>query len=167
MSRKTNGAADKISSQYSLSLYTHCTSHCLNLAVVASFEEVIVRNKVSVVKQLFIFFFLHTPSLRRSWKKLYRTSSQNLTCWSSKISAEQDGLNVSTLSIDQETLLLHCCLFWEHFNWRFSHVVSWLGDRCQYSLAGNNKNRIPQCSCDYQWVSTISQGAHNEPSRGG
>ena len=44
--------------------------------------------------------------------------------------------------------------FWEHFSWRFSHVVSLLGDICQYSLAGNNKNRGHQCSCDYQWEST-------------
>ena len=40
MSGKTNGATARISSQYPLALYTHCTSHCLNLAVVASFEEV-------------------------------------------------------------------------------------------------------------------------------
>ena len=37
MSGKTNGAAARISSQYSLSLYTHCPSHSLNLAAVASF----------------------------------------------------------------------------------------------------------------------------------
>ena len=34
----------------------------------------------------------------------------------------------------QENLLLHCCLFWEHFSWRFSHVFSWLGDRYQSLL---------------------------------
>ena len=39
MSGKTNGAAARIPSQYPLALYTHCTSHCLNLAVVASFEK--------------------------------------------------------------------------------------------------------------------------------
>ena len=57
MSRKTNGAAARISSQYPLSLYTHCTSHCLNLAVVSSFEEVSVHNMIGVVKGLSIFFF--------------------------------------------------------------------------------------------------------------
>ena len=97
MSGKTNGAEARISSQYSLSLYTHCTSHCLNLAVVPSFEEVSVHNMIGVVKRLSIFFFLHSPSIRISWKKLYRTPSQNWTCWSSKISAEQDGLNRLTL----------------------------------------------------------------------
>ena len=50
MSGNTNGAAARISSQYLLALYTHCTSHCLNLAVVASFKEVSVRNMIDVVK---------------------------------------------------------------------------------------------------------------------
>ena len=36
MSGKTNGAAAIISSSNPLALYLHCTSHCLNLAVVAS-----------------------------------------------------------------------------------------------------------------------------------
>ena len=54
---KTKGAAVRISSQYPLALYTHCTSHCLNLTVVASFEEVSVHNMTGVVKQLSIFFF--------------------------------------------------------------------------------------------------------------
>ena len=34
MSGETNGAAARISSQHPLGIYTHCTSHCLNLAVV-------------------------------------------------------------------------------------------------------------------------------------
>ena len=59
MSVKTNGALARISSQYPLVLYTHCTSHCLNLAVVASFKEVSIRNMISVVKRLSIFFFSH------------------------------------------------------------------------------------------------------------
>ena len=50
LSGKTNGAAARILSRYPLTLYTHCTSHCLNLAVVASFEEVSVRNMIGVVK---------------------------------------------------------------------------------------------------------------------
>ena len=60
MSGKTNGAAARISSQYHLALYTHCISHYLNLAVVASFGEVSVRNKIGVVKRLSIFFFFYT-----------------------------------------------------------------------------------------------------------
>ena len=59
MSGKTKGAAARISSQYPLTRYTHCTSHCLNLAVVASFEEVSVSNMIGVVKRLSIFFFAH------------------------------------------------------------------------------------------------------------
>ena len=78
MSVKTNRAAARISSQSPLVLYTHCTSYCLYLAVAALFEEVSIRNMIGVVKQL-SSFFLHTPSVRRSWKKLYRTPSQNRT----------------------------------------------------------------------------------------
>ena len=50
MSEKTNRAAAKISSQYCLTLYTHCTSHCLNMTVVASFEEVSIHIMIGVVK---------------------------------------------------------------------------------------------------------------------
>ena len=50
MSGKTNGAAARISSQYPFTLYTHYTSHCLNLAAVASFEELSVRSVIGVVK---------------------------------------------------------------------------------------------------------------------
>ena len=56
MSRKTKRVGARISSQYPLALYTHCTSHCLNLAVVASFEEVSVCNMIGVEKRLSIFF---------------------------------------------------------------------------------------------------------------
>ena len=54
MSGKTNGAA---AFKYHLALYTHCTSHCLNLAVVASYEEVSIRNMIGVVKRGSIFSF--------------------------------------------------------------------------------------------------------------
>ena len=57
MSRMTNGSAAGISSQYPLAFYTHCTSHCLNLAVVASLEEVSVRNMTGIVKRLSILIF--------------------------------------------------------------------------------------------------------------
>ena len=59
MSGKTNGAAARISSKYRLALYTHCASHCLNLAVVASLEEISVRNMIGVVNRLSVFFFAH------------------------------------------------------------------------------------------------------------
>ena len=61
ISGNTNTTAARISFQYPLVLYTHCTSHCLNLAVVASSEEVCVCNMIGVVKQLSVFFFFCTP----------------------------------------------------------------------------------------------------------
>ena len=59
MSGKTKGAAACICSQYPLALYTHCASHCLNLAVVASFEETSVQNMIGIVNRLSTFFFAH------------------------------------------------------------------------------------------------------------
>ena len=49
MCGKIKRAAARIQSQYPLVLYTHCASHCLNLAVVASFEEKSVCNMIGVV----------------------------------------------------------------------------------------------------------------------
>ena len=59
MSGKTNGTAARISSAYPLALYTHCASHSLSLAVVASFQEVSVHNMIGIVNLLSVFFFAH------------------------------------------------------------------------------------------------------------
>ena len=56
MSGKIRGVAARIQSQYPLAFYTHCASHCLNLAVVASFEDRSVRNMIGIVKRLSLFF---------------------------------------------------------------------------------------------------------------
>ena len=77
MSGKIRGAAARIQSQYPLAFYTHCASHCLNLAVVASFEGQNVCNMIGITKRLFLLFFLHILSARRNWKKLYRMHSLN------------------------------------------------------------------------------------------
>ena len=54
MSGKTNA---RTSSVYPPAIYTHCVSHCLNLAVVASFEEPSIRNMISIVNRPSAFFF--------------------------------------------------------------------------------------------------------------
>ena len=59
MSGKINGAAALISSQYPLALYVHCASHCLNLTVVSSLEEVSIRNMIGVVNRVSLFFSAH------------------------------------------------------------------------------------------------------------
>ena len=59
MSGKIRGAAARIQSQYPLVFYTHCASHCLNLAVVASFEDRSVCNMIGIVKRLSLFFSAH------------------------------------------------------------------------------------------------------------
>ena len=59
MAGKKNGVAARIANLYPLALYTHCASHCLNLAVVASFDETNVRNMMGVANRLFVFFSSH------------------------------------------------------------------------------------------------------------
>ena len=65
MSGKANGAAARISSQYLLTLYTHCASHCVNLAVVSSFDEVSVRNMIGLVNRVSAFFSAHPKRHRK------------------------------------------------------------------------------------------------------
>ena len=54
-----NGAASLISKNYPLALYVHCASHCLNLAVVKSFQNTSIRNMMHVVDKVFFFFNAH------------------------------------------------------------------------------------------------------------
>ena len=59
MSGKIRGAAARIQFQYPLAFHTHCASHCLNLAVVASFEDRSVHNMIGIVKRLSLYFSAH------------------------------------------------------------------------------------------------------------
>ena len=77
MSGNTNVAAAKISSQSPLALYTHCNSHCLNLAVVASFEEVSIRNMIGVVKRPSIFFFAHHKHRKKLEEAIQNTQPES------------------------------------------------------------------------------------------
>ena len=111
MSGKTNGAAARISSQYPLAFYTHCTSHCLNLAVVASFKEVSIRNVIGVVKRLFIILFC-TPQASEEVGRSYTEHPAELNMVRAQRSLQNkiDWTHQCSQSY-QETLLLHCCLF--------------------------------------------------------
>ena len=60
MSGRLNGTASLISNNYPIALYLHCVSHSLNLAVVKSLNETIVRNMIGVVTE-FLSFSLLTP----------------------------------------------------------------------------------------------------------
>ncbi|XP_011404810.1 PREDICTED: 52 kDa repressor of the inhibitor of the protein kinase-like [Amphimedon queenslandica] len=73
MSGKTKGAASRICSKYPLALYTHCASHCLNLVVVASFEEKSVRNMTGVVNRLSTFFFAHPKRQKKLEEAIQNT----------------------------------------------------------------------------------------------
>ena len=77
MSGKTKGAASRIRSKYPLAFYTQCASHCLNLAVVASFQENSVRNMIGIVNKLSAFFFAH-PKRQKKLEEAIQSNQADL-----------------------------------------------------------------------------------------
>ena len=59
MAGAVNGTAALISAQYPLALYMHCSSHCLNLAVVKTLQITCVRNMMGVIERVHTFFAAH------------------------------------------------------------------------------------------------------------
>ena len=70
MAGSVNGTAALIASDYPLAIYLHCTSHCLNLAVVKSLQITSVHNMMGVVERVFHFFPL-TPNDKGHLSKQY------------------------------------------------------------------------------------------------
>lgn len=85
MSRKTNGAAAIITTMYRQALYLHCSSHCLNLAVVKSLDVTSVRNMIGVVNRV---FFAH-PKRQSKLEEAVQTTQPEST--SLRISAVHGG----------------------------------------------------------------------------
>ena len=77
MSGKTNGAAARITTVYRLALYTHCASHCLNLAVVASIEEPSVRNMIGILNRVSIFFSAHPKRQKKLEEAIHNTQPES------------------------------------------------------------------------------------------
>ena len=105
----------------------------------ASLQHMSVHNIVGIVNLLSVFLFAH-PSDRRNWRKQYTPHNQNPMWRSSKTSGGRDGLMLRS----SQVFVLHCCLFWKHFSWRFSQLVSRFVHRCLYS---------PACH-HYHWFSS-------------
>ena len=74
MAGSVNGTAALITAQYPLALYLHCTSHCLNLAVVKSLQVTSVRNMMGVIDRAYRFFAAH-PKRQRALEEAI-TSTQ-------------------------------------------------------------------------------------------
>ena len=77
MAGRVNGTAVRIMSSFPLAIYVHCASHCLNLAVIASVEEVAVRNMIGIVNRVSTFF-LHILNGKGNLKKQLKQHSQKL-----------------------------------------------------------------------------------------
>ena len=58
MACAVNHTAALISAQYPLALYMHCSSHCLNLAVVKTLQITSVRNMMGMIERVHTFFQL-------------------------------------------------------------------------------------------------------------
>ena len=110
ISRKTNIAAARISSQYSLALYTHCNSHCLNLKAVASFKEVSIHNMIGVGKRLSIFFFAH-PKHQKKLEQAIQNTQPELNVVKLKYLCRTRWIERIYALNRTETLLHYCCLF--------------------------------------------------------
>ena len=68
MAGSVKGTAALICSHYPLAMYLHCSSHCLNLAVVKSLEVTSVRNMMAVVGRVYQFFSVH-PKRQGAFEK--------------------------------------------------------------------------------------------------
>ena len=124
------------------------------------------RNMIGDVKRLSIFFFAHHKHQKKLEEAIQNTQPES-NLLKLKDLCRARWINGSMLLIVSRNFTTPLLLVLRTFEMKALHVVSWLCARCQYSLAGNNKNRIHQCSWNYQWVSTVSRGPHNESSRGG
>ena len=56
MAGSVNGTTALIAVDYPLTLYFHCASHFLNVAVVKSLQITSIRNMMRVVETVFLFF---------------------------------------------------------------------------------------------------------------
>ena len=74
MAGRVKGTAACIGYSFSLALYVHCASHCLNLAVVSLFEEVAVRNMIGIVNRILMFFIAH-PKRQRKLEEAIKNNS--------------------------------------------------------------------------------------------
>ena len=68
MAGSVKGTAALICSHYPLAMYLHCSSHCLNLAVVKFLEVTSVRNMMAVVGRVYQFFSAH-PKRQGAFEK--------------------------------------------------------------------------------------------------
>ncbi len=61
---------------FPLALYTHCSSHRLNLAVVSSLKESNVRNMIGVLNRVSIFFSAHPKRQRKLEEAIDKTQPE-------------------------------------------------------------------------------------------
>ena len=105
MSGPFNGAAALITAQYPLALYLHCTSHCLNLAVVKSVQVTSVCNMTGVVDRVCQCFVSHPKQQRALEDAILSTQPDTAvfkvkdlcrTRWVQRIDALYKCLSLST-----------------------------------------------------------------------
>ena len=78
MAGKNVGAATLITKQHKLALHLHCTSHCLNLAVVNGLDNMHVRNMMDVVRRAGTFFDSHPKRQLALEKAIDKTCMESI-----------------------------------------------------------------------------------------
>ena len=73
---KNKGTAALIQEQYPLAVYTHCASHVLNLCIVEAMSIVSVRNMMSTLKEIYLFFHSSAKCQLKLEHFIDETSSQ-------------------------------------------------------------------------------------------
>ena len=95
MAGKCNGASALIKRVFPKALFVHCASHCLNLCITASCDNLEIQNMMSNVKISSITLLSDKGLLRLTLNSLQKESPTSLS-----IHAEQDGLSALKHSID-------------------------------------------------------------------
>ena len=98
MAGKRNGASALIKREFPKALFVHCASHCLNLCITASCDNLEIKNVMCNVKRA-ADFFNNSPkrqgALEANIERLAKGKPISLS-----IHAEQDGLSALNYSID-------------------------------------------------------------------
>ena len=98
MDGSVRGTAALICAHHPLAMYLHCSSHCLNLAVVKSLEVANVRNMIAVVGRVYQFFSAHPQTSGHLRRKFLGVNHPHLHR-NSRTCVQHDGFNALMLQI--------------------------------------------------------------------
>ena len=112
MAGRIRGTAALISAQYPLTLYLHCASHALILAVVKSLEVTSVRNMIGVVHRVSTFFSAHPKRQRALESAIAQNQPESAVSKLKDLCRTRWVQRIDALNVFQSlNLPLHCSLY--------------------------------------------------------